>query len=336
MNPPRTGTAPCSISGATVARDAVAISSTSGAAQVWRSSVSTTSLASIQAAGRPDARMAAATTRLLSNSPVAATASSARGSAARQSSTACSSERRWEKWSLIAGTSAVSWPAPSAAAWAMCRARSSATPLSTSAVSPFLAASASPSSRSVTPASADTTTTGTCPRSRSADTMRITRVMADASATDEPPNFITTARIGPPALYFRKQPKKRPPVLVGPAAWSSDETGVSLHGRLHTTGLPARLARFRAMVWNAAATMESLVGEADGKQRFLILDRRLDTRLVEQLVDLVLDPGARVRGDGTECLPFSLGEVHSEKAAGVLAHARQVTATQFDHPNRII
>ena len=61
--------------------------------------------------------------------------------------------------------------------------------------SPVRAASASASSRSVTPPRAETTTTGERPRLRSPSTMETTRSIAVASTTDDPPNFMTTARM---------------------------------------------------------------------------------------------------------------------------------------------
>src|SRR5205823_6694001 len=128
--------------------------------------------------------------------------------------------------------------------------------------------------------------------------------MADASTTDEPPNFMTTARIrASQALYFRKTPKKRPPVLWRPAAGS-----------------------FRRDWASQFTCVSTLIGQFQAKQGFRLVVGGLHPGLIEQLMDLVLDPGAGIGRDGAQRLPLGLSQVDGEKSAGVLAHETQSNA----------
>ena len=49
---------------------------------------------------------------------------------------------------------------------------------------------------------------------------------------------------------------------------------------------------------------------------------RLDTRFVEQAVDLPLHPCDGVGRDAAERLPFRLGEVYGNESAGILVHVQ--------------
>src|SRR4029079_1904751 len=120
------------------------------------------------------------------------------------------------------------------AASRVCRCETANRPSRTASSCPRLAASARPSNPSVVPPSADTTTTGARSRSRASATIVITRLMAAASTTDEPPNFITSARMR--GLLASVRAKKRPPALFEAGGrgdpWSS-LSAVSEHRRPH-------------------------------------------------------------------------------------------------------
>jgi len=91
----------------------------------------------------------------------------------------------------ISGSSGA--PDTSERAAARCRSRSAATLACASAGVEPVAVDAIPSSASVTPLIAETTTAGPRPsRARARRTISINRAMASGSATDVPPNFCTT------------------------------------------------------------------------------------------------------------------------------------------------
>ena len=92
--PPRTGTRPAARWGTISRSTAARVSSASGRAAVCWSSVTSARLASIQAAGTAASSNAAATMRLLTISPTAATASSERGDDSRRMAMAVSTARR--------------------------------------------------------------------------------------------------------------------------------------------------------------------------------------------------------------------------------------------------
>ena len=172
--------------------------------------------------------------RLLKSSPAAAITSSAGGSAARRSRTPSRVARSSSKMAFIAPASSPLPSRPRLAASTVCRCETASSPSRTASSCPRLAASARPSSRSVVPPSADTTTTGARSRSRASATIVITRLMAAASTTDEPPNFITSARMR--GLLASVRAKKRPPALFEAGGrgdpWSS-LSAVSEHRRPH-------------------------------------------------------------------------------------------------------
>lgn len=51
-----------------------------------------------------------------------------------------------------------------------------------------------------------------------------------------------------------------------------------------------------------------------------------DARLIQQAVDLFLDPGAGIRRDRAQRLPLRFREVYRKESAGVLAHGPEITA----------
>ena len=149
--------------------------------------------ASTHAAGMPFCSSAAAMMRLLINSPVQTIASWALGDAARRIAVALSSARRSSSSAAISTSTSLAASAGSSRSIASkCRRDSSATPLRTCASRRRSADSVNSRSRSVTPLIAETITTGGRPElSRASLTIPTTRVMASASATELPPNFMT-------------------------------------------------------------------------------------------------------------------------------------------------
>jgi hypothetical protein len=90
------------------------------------------------------------------------------------------------------------------------------------------------------------------------------------------------------------------------------------HGRLHTTGLPARLARFRPVVGYVERPMS--VGQAYRKGLFLLVANRSHAGILEEALDLRFDPPARVRRHGAKGAPFSITQVDGDEAAGISVH----------------
>ena len=171
----------------------------SGTAQVCSASVTSTCRASTQAAGTPASASAAATMRLLTSSPVAATASSsrARPRAARRAHAPCRSGRR-TRARMSRTTAASRAPLATPAATATCRSRRV---FSARRRAVAIAVLNQPRDleqtvghprqrgdddhrRCVRP--------GRRPRSICRGRSRRAAPIASASATDVPPNFITT------------------------------------------------------------------------------------------------------------------------------------------------
>src|SRR5688572_13223023 len=63
------------------------------------------------------------------------------------------------------------------------------------------------------------------------------------------------------------------------------------------------------------------------KRTVVIIRGHGDAGLLQQVLDLLLDPSAGIGSDGAQRLPFGFGEVDGEKPAGVLAHERESNAT---------
>ena len=201
MNPPTTATSPRSVTGTMACCARAQVAAMSGTAQVYSASVTITCRASTQAAGTPASASAAATIRLLASSPVAATASSSRGetscsaaSARTMSASAVNSARTSRT------TAARRAPLATPAATATWRSTRSFSRIVAPSRSPCSTSRATSSRPSVTFDSAETTTTGgllsalvpaacfsICRR-----TIAASRAIASASATEVPPNFITT------------------------------------------------------------------------------------------------------------------------------------------------
>src|SRR2546429_5932186 len=144
--------------------------------------------ASTARAGTPAVASAAASRQADSRSPydTISSCSAARSSAcpANPSTRPLSASRAWASWSW---NGRAAFPCSRARPTESCRASCSSTMRRARATSPPAAAAAPANKASVTPASADTTTTGRGPPWRR--TMVTTRVNAAASATDVPPNL---------------------------------------------------------------------------------------------------------------------------------------------------
>jgi len=160
MKPPSTATLPAASTGATRPRALSQVSIMSGAAMVCSASVTSTVRASIQSLGIPRSAIAAATMRLLASSPTARTASRERGDTSRSTASAwirplnsSSSRRR-------SASSRVRLSLVTAVATATCRSTSARNSDAARSAAPSSASCAVATSVSVTPASADTTTTG--------------------------------------------------------------------------------------------------------------------------------------------------------------------------------
>ncbi len=185
-----TGTQPAASSGAISESTAAAVNPRIGAAAMCCASVTIARRASTHAARTPACSSAAATSRLLASSPTDAIASRAAGEAARRITVAPSRISRSSNDAVRAAqTGAAS--STSASTASRCRAISRSSPLRTASRSRCSADVASPSSASVTPDIAETTTTAGALDER---TMRTSRRMAAASPTEVPPNFMTIGR----------------------------------------------------------------------------------------------------------------------------------------------
>ena len=213
MYPPMTGTFPSSTSGAIRLRAAIAIASACGSALPKFASVIITFRASTCTASIPRARNAAAISIDDARSPMPAIASRLRGVMKPRTDSASQSDASSSKITLTsAPISLCSSDSPSSASTSIrCRSRSVCTLDTAEMKFPSLACRAMPSSALVTPASADTTTTGR--RSSRPRTISAVRVMAAASATEVPPNLLmimpTGSRRGPRAA-LRSESMRQP------------------------------------------------------------------------------------------------------------------------------
>lgn len=191
MKPVTTGVTPLASSGLSAFRIRASVPSRSGEALPKPASVLTTSVASIYLVLTPAASSAAVTSRAESRSPRATRKSLVRGVSSRRidsplasvssSSTCASMKASSSLRTAPAGASAF------AAAW--CRSRSRAAAWYAAVTSPACALAAALSSRSVTPAIAETTTTRGPGRPCRIDTACRT---AGGSASEAPPNLWTS------------------------------------------------------------------------------------------------------------------------------------------------
>ena len=138
--------------------------------------------------------------RLLTTSPTAWTASRDRGDTSRSTDSACTRPFSSSNSRRTSASTAARLVLVTAVATERCRSSSACTSAAALSDAPSSASCAIATSLSVTPDSADTTTSGAlfvfacCCR-----TMPIRRLMASGSATDVPPNFITTLTTASPA-----------------------------------------------------------------------------------------------------------------------------------------
>ena len=191
MKPGTTGMTRFLSSGFRIRSDSSAVSPRFGAAPPWTSSVRMTSRASTNRAGRRAPAIAAATMVAASCSPRETSASRVRGARCRRTPSARQRSRySATDASIDVNASRNALPRPStvfAAAWWRSR-RVLATRLASSS-RPSTACAAPSSSRSVTPPSAEATTTRGPPWAA----IRVAaRAIACPSASDAPPNFHTS------------------------------------------------------------------------------------------------------------------------------------------------
>ena len=193
-NPGTIAISPRASSGRITARAARSVPARSGVALPNESSVWITRVASMYRPFTRAARSAAATSVALSRSPRATMRSVVRGVSSRTASSPRTSVSSSRNDSSIARTTSACCFAPrnTARATSTWRARSRADSRSPPATSPITARFATPSSESVTPAIADSTTTVGSPRWRTINATACRTAVALAS--EAPPNLCICGR----------------------------------------------------------------------------------------------------------------------------------------------